>query len=145
MDFNPDTILAGVPAYAGATEGEWKLKHEEVDMQKCGGYGVPTIMQHARVIIPEHFDTEANDDIDDVQFRIEPNARLCADAKRNAALVVVLARALDSSCVTFEHVVKNAESGTAIKAIAEDGLKYAREALATYKAQFEATNQTRGG
>lgn len=37
---------------------------------------------------------------------------------------------LDSSRVAFEHILKHAEAGTAIKAIAEDGLKYATQQLA---------------
>jgi len=64
-----------------ATPGEWTLEPQQLDFSNVGGYGIPTIIKRAVVIIPEHFDSEGNDDNDEIQVRLETNAALIAASR----------------------------------------------------------------
>ncbi len=62
------------------TQGKWILIPEVLDYNNIGSWGVPTVTSRAKVVIPEHFDAEADDNIDEIVLRTEDNAKFIASA-----------------------------------------------------------------
>ena len=83
-----EQLLVGTK-YEGASKGDWKFIPEVI--KGNSGY-TPSIDKYSQVYIPESFNTEADDSDDTLVFHSEVNARLCADAKSNAARVVQLTK-----------------------------------------------------
>lgn len=57
------------------TPTPWHFRPEVIHPTDTGGYGTPVILKRAAVIIPEHFDAEADDNIDEIEVRLEANAK----------------------------------------------------------------------
>lgn len=65
------------------TPTPWMLRPQVLDEYNTGSFGLPTIINRAKVIIPEHFDSEGNDDIDELDIRLEANAAFIVKAVNN--------------------------------------------------------------
>lgn len=61
------------------TSAPWVFR-PAVYSNDVGAWGLPSVKQRAAIIIPEHFDDEANDDIDCVEVRLEANAEFIVRA-----------------------------------------------------------------
>ena len=58
---------------------EFTFRPEKLELN-AGGYGTPSILKRAAIIISEHYDSETNDDIDVVEFRSEQVAKYVFDS-----------------------------------------------------------------
>lgn len=81
------------------TPGPWHYVPAMIDYKETGAWGTPTIKSRSMVVIPEHFDVEGNDDIDELIIGTDENARLIAATPELFAACKLLLRAWENEWI----------------------------------------------